>query len=253
VTLFDNPVLLTFLAAIMLPVWAAILGRWRLSNMQDELDPDWQELVAFGAALRAFTQSAGHDAKALTAMVTLAPDIEPLVFGAHAPPHRAVPPGIEPYPPPAALESSAPAAPMIGAPRQLLFAHLETLPQAFGDPAQEAVATEKSRLEDLRGQVLGAEWLLQTEMKKLSQKDTDVNAWVWLGVSGALLFLVGRGGGRTAAQRTQRRTLELDPRFETLVRVAIVILFAGSFALAFRSAGAVLARMIQMTSHSPGR
>jgi len=216
-----NPVLLRLVTAIVLPLWAMLGGRWRLSTMRDELDPDWQGMVAFGAALRAFTQSGGKDAKALAALVALAPDIEPLVLGAHAS-------------------------------RDALFAHLETLPLAFGDPATEPTATERRRLENLRGQVLGAEWLLQTEMKQLSQKDTRLNSWVALGVSGVLLFLVGRSGARTAAQRTRRRSLELDPRFAIAVRVAVAILFVGSFLLAFGSASRILAEVVRRAAHPPG-
>ena len=219
---------ISFLGLVVAPfLLVTLYGYFRVQRLRDVLDPDWQLLAEFGAALRAFMHSAGHDAKALAAMVALAPDIEPLVFGFHRAAHPTVPPGIEPFAPPmaAAVGVSAPA--LVAVPREELFAHLENLPRAYDAPATNpAAAAELARLENLRGQVLGAEWLLQSEMQRLAREDASLNAWLCEGAAGILLVFCGHLGEGSLSARTRRRMLEADPRFQGIVRTLMFLAMA---------------------------
>jgi hypothetical protein len=210
--------------ALAAPVAAALVGRWRIVNLKSDLEPDWRRLVDFGAALRIFMQSAGHDAASLATMTALAGDVAPLVLGA------------------------APE----GAPARALFANLATAPAAFGDPAAATTRAERTRLDDLRGQVMGAEWLLQAEMKRLARQESEFGAWVSFGVSGLLLALLGRAGERTAAERMRRRTLEIDPRFAMATRVGVVLLYALALGLVLVPLAARLARLLHSAALNTG-
>jgi hypothetical protein len=201
-----------------------LYGYFRVQHLRDVLDADWQLLIEFGAALRALTQSAGHDARALAAMVALSPDIEPLVFGFHPAAHPVVPPGIEPYAPPVAQAAGEPAAAPPALPREALFAQLENLPRAFDAPATNPAApAELARLENLRGQIVGAEWLLQSEMQRLAHGEANLNAWLFEGAAGIVLVFCGHLGEGSLSARTRRRMLEADPRFRTAVRTLVLL------------------------------
>jgi hypothetical protein len=200
----DSGTAVRLTVALAAPVAAALVGRWRIVNLKSDLEPDWRCLVDFGAALRIFMQSAGHDA---------APE---------------------------------------GAPARALFANLATAPAAFGDPAAATTRAERTRLDDLRAQVMGAEWLLQAEMKRLARQESEFGAWVSFGVSGLLLALLGRAGERTAAERMRRRTLEIDPRFAMATRVGVVLLYALALGLVLVPLAARLARLLHSAALNTG-
>ncbi len=205
----------------------ALYGLFRIQRMQDVLKPDWDILAEFGAALQSFTQKGGRDPGALAAMEALAPDVAPLVFGFHPAAHRPVPAGIEPFPAPAAPAPGAPAADLRPFAPAVLFGRLADLAHAWDDPAANPAATgERARLENLRGQVVAADWLLQSEMQRLSRAEGNVNAWLKEGVAGFLLAFAAPFGPPDVAARTRRRMLEADPRFQGLTRVGTFGLMA---------------------------
>jgi len=183
--------------ALVAPVFlVALYGFYRIQRMQDVLAPDWQILVEFGAALRALVQSAGHDARALAAVVALAPDVEPLVFGFRAP---------------AASAALGP---------EVLFADLANLPRAWDDPAtRPEAAAERARVENLQGQVLGAEWLLESERTRLARAEGRLPAWLNEGAAGCLLAVIVPWTGGARSARTRRRMCDADPRFRLAARV----------------------------------
>ena len=159
-----------------------------------ELKGDWRPVVEFGAALKRFMQSAGHDAAALAAMEQLAPGVEPLV----------------------------------GPPGERLLVRLPDLARAYAAPAADAAAlAERERLESLRGQVFAAEWLLHSEMVALERQEANLGAWLYQSMASLLLLVgLGRRGMPGPAARTRRRALATDPRFVIAVRACLVVLFA---------------------------
>src|SRR5262249_13843902 len=146
----------------------ALYGFFRLRRMRDVLDPDWRILVEFGGALRALSDAAWHDPRALRAVIALAPDVEALLLT----------PGSSPL-----ADRLEPLARPPGAP-----------PSATPSPAPDPTGAGHLDLAGLREQVFAAERLLQAEMKRLNASEASLSAWFREGVSGIVLFFAGSLG-----------------------------------------------------------